>query len=238
MCHLKLRAPNGTLFFSNLPYEKNGPGGELRIGVNLGVDWYMYYPLWFQLIKFCCRFSYIHSNIASSHSSCPTSFSICNLPPGYRYVALSISACLAVKFSRYHTSNLMCTSILPCPKEQNPDEIQCFLWPIVSNLLRLWKDGITCPTESMPQCEFVLSMLWIMYWLKQATSFVSSSWLSYVTNLSLIKLVGLHPTPTPTSAHSAGYQRMRRTNQPLFGQEVSHACLISLSSLTLYSILP
>ena len=44
MCHLKLRAPNGMLFFSNLPYEKNGPGGELCIGVNLGVYWYVYYP--------------------------------------------------------------------------------------------------------------------------------------------------------------------------------------------------
>ena len=38
ICCLKLRAPNGTLFFSNLPHKKNGPGGELCIGVNLGVD--------------------------------------------------------------------------------------------------------------------------------------------------------------------------------------------------------
>ena len=45
MCCLKLKAPDGTLFFSNLPNKKNGPGGELRIGVNLGVDWYVYYPL-------------------------------------------------------------------------------------------------------------------------------------------------------------------------------------------------
>jgi hypothetical protein len=44
MCRLKLKAPDGTLFFSNLPHEKNGPGGELRIGVNMGVDWYVYYP--------------------------------------------------------------------------------------------------------------------------------------------------------------------------------------------------
>ena len=31
MCRLKLKAPNGTLFFSNHPHEKNGPCGELRI---------------------------------------------------------------------------------------------------------------------------------------------------------------------------------------------------------------
>jgi hypothetical protein len=45
MCCLKLRVPNRTLFFSNQPYERNGPGGELCIGVNLGVDWYVYYLL-------------------------------------------------------------------------------------------------------------------------------------------------------------------------------------------------
>ena len=45
MCHLKLRVPDGMLFFSNQPHERNGPGGELHIGVNFGVDWYMYYLL-------------------------------------------------------------------------------------------------------------------------------------------------------------------------------------------------
>ena len=47
----------------------------------------------------------------------------------------------------------MCTSILPGPKEQNPDEIQRFLRPIISDLLRLWKDGIKVPTESRPDGE-------------------------------------------------------------------------------------
>jgi hypothetical protein len=41
MCRLKLKAPDGGLFFSNLPHEIIGPRGELRIGVNLGVDWYV-----------------------------------------------------------------------------------------------------------------------------------------------------------------------------------------------------
>ena len=34
------------------------------------------------------RFSYIHSNIAPSHSLCPISFSICNLPPEFQWVML------------------------------------------------------------------------------------------------------------------------------------------------------
>lgn len=41
VCRLDLKAPDGSLFFSNLPHQKNGPEGELRIGVNLGVDWYV-----------------------------------------------------------------------------------------------------------------------------------------------------------------------------------------------------
>ena len=41
MCRLKLRAPDGSLFFSNHPHENHGPDNELRIGVNLGVDWYV-----------------------------------------------------------------------------------------------------------------------------------------------------------------------------------------------------
>jgi len=39
VCHLSLKAPDGNLFFSNHPHENNGPNGELRIGVNLGVNW-------------------------------------------------------------------------------------------------------------------------------------------------------------------------------------------------------
>jgi len=41
VCCLKLRAPDGSLFFSNLPHEMNGLVGELWIGVNLGVNWYV-----------------------------------------------------------------------------------------------------------------------------------------------------------------------------------------------------
>jgi hypothetical protein len=44
ICHNRLRALNGSLFFSNLPHEKNRPHGKLRIGVNLGLDWYVFCP--------------------------------------------------------------------------------------------------------------------------------------------------------------------------------------------------
>src|SRR6267154_869429 len=45
MCRLKLRAPDGSLFFTNRPHESHGPNNELRIGVNLGVDWYVPCPV-------------------------------------------------------------------------------------------------------------------------------------------------------------------------------------------------
>jgi hypothetical protein len=96
MCRTKLKGPNGKLFFSNLPHEKNGPDGELRIGVNLGVDWYVSTMAFHRcrIYASLVRFSYIWSNIAPSHSSCPTSFSICNLPPEYRCVFSKFSACV------------------------------------------------------------------------------------------------------------------------------------------------
>ena len=84
MCHVHLKAPDGTIFFSNLPHERQGPGGELQIGVNMGVDWYVSSYHQVVLTHICNRFSYIRSNIAPSHLSCLTSFSICNLPPEYR----------------------------------------------------------------------------------------------------------------------------------------------------------
>lgn len=49
----------------------------------------------------------------------------------------------------------MCTSILPGPKEQNPDQIQRFLRPIISDLVRLWKFGVKVPTESCPQGIYI-----------------------------------------------------------------------------------
>ncbi|KAI0676009.1 hypothetical protein C8Q78DRAFT_1150337 [Trametes maxima] len=91
-----LLAPDGHPFFKKP--EESDSSNELRIGLQWAVDW----------------FSYLQSNIAPSHSSCPTSFAICNLPPEFRY----------------RTANLLLTSILPGPKEQSPDELQRFIRPI------------------------------------------------------------------------------------------------------------
>jgi len=50
----------------------------------------------------------------------------------------------------------MCTGIMPGPKEQTGDEIQRFLRPIVSDLLRLWKTGIKVKTPLHPHGEFCI----------------------------------------------------------------------------------
>ncbi len=132
-----LLGPDGRLFFENGPDLARGPRGELRVGLQWGVDWYVMASSCSLGLNadLCARFSYVRSNIAPSHSSCPTSFAISNLPPEFRY----------------RTANLLLTSILPGPKEQTADELQQFMRPIVSDLLRLWRDGIQIKTPSCPQ---------------------------------------------------------------------------------------
>ncbi|KIK79293.1 hypothetical protein PAXRUDRAFT_161651, partial [Paxillus rubicundulus Ve08.2h10] len=49
VCRTRLKGPDGKLFFSNNEDEKQGPNGELHLGVNLGVDWCVY-TLAFELI--------------------------------------------------------------------------------------------------------------------------------------------------------------------------------------------
>jgi len=56
MCHLKLKAPDGSLFFSNCPHKRNGPDNELWIGVNLGVDWYVLCHALYDLTCSCLGF--------------------------------------------------------------------------------------------------------------------------------------------------------------------------------------
>lgn len=76
---------DGRPFFENPP-----PAGctELRIGLSLGIDWCVNRePLWacvYLTIQY--RFSYLRSQIAPSHSSCPMNFNIINLPPHLRLV--------------------------------------------------------------------------------------------------------------------------------------------------------
>jgi len=57
----------------------------------------------------------------------------------------------------------MCTGIMPGPKEQTADEIQRFLRPIVSDLLRLWKTGIKVKTPSCPHGEYCESFHLFIY---------------------------------------------------------------------------
>lgn len=51
-------------------------------------------------------------------------------------------------FFRHRVSNLLLTSVLPGPKEQTPDELQRFLRPVINDLIRLWKDGLSIQTPS------------------------------------------------------------------------------------------
>jgi hypothetical protein len=152
MCHIHLKAPNSTLFFSNLLHERQGPDGELRIGVNLGVDWCV-----LRIITPCVLTHFATGSLTYAATSPHHTH---HTLPHFRFAisCLNIGVCFSIQQHhililsyRYRTSNLMCTSILPGPKEQNPDEVQQFLRPIVSDLLRLWKDGIKVPTESRPE---------------------------------------------------------------------------------------
>ena len=82
-----------VLGHDNLPFFRDDPGGgrghgELRIGVTLGCDWYTlsHTSLAITYLTQSFRFSYLRSNVSGSHTSCPMSFCIANLPPEYRYI--------------------------------------------------------------------------------------------------------------------------------------------------------
>lgn len=187
ICCTKLKGPDGRLFFSNNADERHGPNSELHLGVNLGVDW----------------FSYIRSNIAPSHSSAPMSFSICNLPPEYRY----------------RTANLMCTSIMPGPKEQSSDEVQRYLRPIVSDLLRLWKYGIKVPTESQPEGRLVRVILVAVVCDKPAAhkigGFASHSHTYYCTEC----WISVTDKGTPSAFQKGAYRPRTDAEQRHLGNE-------------------
>jgi hypothetical protein len=69
--------------------------------------------------------------ISASHSSGPLSFSIPNLP----------------HHLRYRLSNMLLTTILPGPREQDADQVQRYLRIIVNELLRLWEYGFWIETN-------------------------------------------------------------------------------------------
>ncbi|EMD33478.1 hypothetical protein CERSUDRAFT_57200 [Gelatoporia subvermispora B] len=121
----ELKAPDGTPFFE-APKDDRKPA-DLRLGVTLGVDW----------------FSYLRSQIAPSHTSCPMSFNVVNLPPALRY----------------RTANLLLAGIMPGPKEANPDRVQNFLRVVVNELLRLWQHGFVVKTPKFPDGRLVRIIL-------------------------------------------------------------------------------
>ncbi|EJF59017.1 hypothetical protein DICSQDRAFT_14970, partial [Dichomitus squalens LYAD-421 SS1] len=114
----KLLGPDGLSFF-RYDLGETGPNDELRIGLTLGVDW----------------FSYLRSKISPSHSSCPMSFSIINLP----------------FYLRYRTAYLLLAGIMPGPKEADPDQVQRYMRVLVNELIRLWKYGAMVPTPKYPK---------------------------------------------------------------------------------------
>ncbi|KAG1727381.1 uncharacterized protein EDB91DRAFT_1086452 [Suillus paluster] len=82
VCRMKLKGPDGNLFFSNLSHEKSRPDGELHIGVNLGVDWYIILVQAIVLLhmKQHCTIPLVMSNIILNLQS-STRVPILNLKP-------------------------------------------------------------------------------------------------------------------------------------------------------------
>ncbi|OCH84788.1 hypothetical protein OBBRIDRAFT_798774 [Obba rivulosa] len=121
----ELVTPDSSRFFGPTAPSPTPP--ELRIGVSL-----------VQLSRTTdpsvCRFSYLRSQIAPSHTSCPMSFNVINLPSAFRY----------------RTSNLLLVGIMPGPKEAGPDQVQHFLRVIIDELLHLWRDGFIVKTPAFP----------------------------------------------------------------------------------------
>jgi hypothetical protein len=135
-----VKGPDGTPFFAPpRPPEVR----ELRIGLVLGFDWYVngVHETFSHLIIF--RFSYLRSMISASHSSGPLSFSIPNLP----------------HHLRYRLSNMLLTTILPGPKEQDADQVQRYMRIIVNKLIRLWEHGFWIETDLVPEGRLLVRVL-------------------------------------------------------------------------------
>ncbi|KZP21905.1 hypothetical protein FIBSPDRAFT_739745 [Athelia psychrophila] len=115
----ELKGHDNKPFFANDTMDHDGPDHELRVGVTLGADW----------------FSYLRSQISSSHTSGPISFNIVNLAPHHRY----------------RTANLLLDGVMPGPREQDPDQTQRYMRLTVNQLLDLWENGIMVRTHRYPE---------------------------------------------------------------------------------------
>ncbi|KAI0069372.1 hypothetical protein K474DRAFT_1610534 [Panus rudis PR-1116 ss-1] len=109
------------------------------------------------------RFSYHRSLISPSHSSCPLSFNIVNLPLNLRYVSdCKFPFDYFLKFGhgdRYKAANLILVGVLPGPQEQDGDQIQYFLHYAVEELIPLWKDGVRVVTRKYPAGRLIRVIL-------------------------------------------------------------------------------
>ncbi|KIK79089.1 hypothetical protein PAXRUDRAFT_36514 [Paxillus rubicundulus Ve08.2h10] len=116
-------------------------------------------------------------------------------------------------------SNLICTSILPGPKEQNPDQIQCFLWPIISDLLCLWKHGIVIPTESFPQDRLVHIILVAVVCDKPAAHKIGS-FVSYShTNFCTVWWISIKDKDKPKAFEKGAFQPRTNEEQCELGEQ-------------------
>ena len=90
------KGPDDKLFFDPNTNDNNlrDATKELRIGVTLGIDWYVCptLVLYQQYIDVSERFGPGTSSYGPSHSSGCISFSIANLPPELRYVSFTLTS--------------------------------------------------------------------------------------------------------------------------------------------------
>jgi hypothetical protein len=136
----EIKGHDGRPFFEN---PAPGDVTELRIGLVLGFDWYVYLSDIKDQLTSPNRFSYLRSQISASHTSGPMSFNIANLK----------------HHLRYQFSNLIVTGILPGPKEQDADQVQRFVRIIVNKLIRLWVNGFWVKTTKYPLGRLVRVIL-------------------------------------------------------------------------------
>jgi hypothetical protein len=113
----ELPCKDGSLFFS--PSDEVRQSGELRIGVTLGVDWYDLprRSIWLFEVILAPRFSYLRSQIAPSHTSCPMSYSVINLPPHLRYVRGLATEVSSLMYDVFQIPN---SEFTPCRHHARP----------------------------------------------------------------------------------------------------------------------
>ncbi|KAE9386142.1 hypothetical protein BT96DRAFT_960642 [Gymnopus androsaceus JB14] len=174
-----LKAADSSQFFR--PSAEAIEAGELRIGVMLGVDW----------------FSYLRSQIAPSHTSCPMSYSVINLPAHLRF--------------SYRTANLFLAGILPGPKEANPDQVQRYLRVLINELLRLWTDGVVIKTPKFPQGHLVRVALVAVVCDKPAAHKLGGFASHSHTNFCTLCWISQADKATPKSFERDGFRP--RTNE-------------------------